>query len=223
MRFVSSMASLSLAFPIFERCDRPRASVFNALRSYPGRFLQGPLLNCGFAGFMDGRESGTRWSSALRFSAARRTFSSSISTRSAVMTLYTSCSPRISSSVALGMSSSTMMMDRAVVPGSLRPSENDAMFTPALDSFSETERSTPGRSVLLKMRTCPEGTTSTSKSSISVMRMSPFAKTVPVMRRTPLRIPSISSSTVSSLDTRVDEGSACVSTAVYRPISSARL
>ena len=51
---VRSMASLSLAFPSLERCDRPSKASFNACKFQPGRFLVGPEENRASAGRIAG-------------------------------------------------------------------------------------------------------------------------------------------------------------------------
>src|SRR5215469_16007404 len=47
---VRSIASLSLAFPGFERCDRPTSAPFKASGVQPGRLAQGPDEKKGRAG-----------------------------------------------------------------------------------------------------------------------------------------------------------------------------
>src|SRR4029077_3463551 len=51
---VRSIASLSLAFPGLERCERPSNAPSSALRLQPGRFLVGPDENRASAGRMPG-------------------------------------------------------------------------------------------------------------------------------------------------------------------------
>src|SRR6202034_3647719 len=47
---VRSIASLSLALPGLERCERPSSAPASALRFHPGRFLVGPDENRASAG-----------------------------------------------------------------------------------------------------------------------------------------------------------------------------
>ena len=47
---VRSMARLSLALPIFDRCERPKTASVRACRLHPGRLAQGPEEKCGVAG-----------------------------------------------------------------------------------------------------------------------------------------------------------------------------
>src|ERR1700726_2106156 len=51
---VRSIASLSLALPGLERCERPSAAPSRALRLHPGRFLVGPDENRASAGRASG-------------------------------------------------------------------------------------------------------------------------------------------------------------------------
>src|SRR6266849_462588 len=44
------MARLSLALPIFDRCERPRTASVRAERLQPGRLAQGPDAKCGTVG-----------------------------------------------------------------------------------------------------------------------------------------------------------------------------
>src|SRR5262245_42957792 len=44
------MARLSLALPIFARCERPRAASVRTWRLQPGRLAQGPDEKCGVTG-----------------------------------------------------------------------------------------------------------------------------------------------------------------------------
>src|SRR5215468_3725415 len=47
---VRSIARLSFALPIFDRCERPRTASVRAERLQPGRLAQGPEEKCGTAG-----------------------------------------------------------------------------------------------------------------------------------------------------------------------------
>ena len=47
---VRSIARLSFALPIFERCERPRSASVSAERLQPGRLAQGPEEKCGMSG-----------------------------------------------------------------------------------------------------------------------------------------------------------------------------
>src|SRR3954471_3291712 len=51
---VNSIASLSLALPIFARCERPRAASLRFWAFQPGRLAHGPEEKCGTLG----REAG---------------------------------------------------------------------------------------------------------------------------------------------------------------------
>src|SRR5258708_4355845 len=51
---VRSMARLSFALPIFDRCERPRTASVRTERLQPGRLAQGPDEKCGTVGRIRG-------------------------------------------------------------------------------------------------------------------------------------------------------------------------